>query len=92
MIKVRFSNDGKARITETHARRDREEEPRPPVFVNVVIQLGITQDLSLEPRKRQEHHHGKTPQTHRDLLPYLILQEPRVFHHGVVKDEVIRKR
>jgi len=75
-----------------HAHRDREEEPRPAVFVYVLIQFGVTQNLRLEPGKRQEHHHGKTLQAHHNLLSYLVLQEPRMLHHVVVKHEIIRKR
>lgn len=71
---------------------NREEEPSPSVLIDIVIQLGIPKNLRLEPRKRQEHHHRKALQAHRDLLPYLVLQEPRMFHHRVVKDEIVRKR
>lgn len=72
-------------------RRDRKEEPGPAVFVDVVIQLRVPQDLSLEERKGQQHNCRKGLQAHHDLLPHLVLQKPRVLHHSVVENEIVRE-
>ena len=58
---------------QVHAHWDREEEPGPTMLINIAIQLGIPQNLSLEPRNGQQRHHRETLQAHRDLLPHLIL-------------------
>lgn len=75
-----------------NAHWDREEEPNPAVLANVVIQLGVSQNLSFKPREGQEHHYRKALQAHLDLLPHLVLQKPRVLHHLMVEDEIIRER
>lgn len=51
--------------------------------------MRVAHDLQLEPGQRQEQHTRKSAHTRLDFLPDLILEEPGVFHHFMVEDEII---
>lgn len=79
------------RCTRMHLQEYREDEVRPPVGLDIIIQPGIAHDFALEPGQGQEGHPGKTAQALLNLELDLVFEEARVFHHVVVKYELIRE-
>lgn len=78
------------RTTRTHDPQwYREDQVRPSVLVDAVIQSRIAHDFSLEPGQREERHEWERLQTRFNLKLDLVFEEPGMSHHVVVEYELV---
>lgn len=67
----------------------REDQVRPSVLVDAVIQSRIAHDFGLEPGQREERHERERLQTRFNLKLDLVFEEPGMSHHVVVEYELV---
>lgn len=67
----------------------REDQVRPSVFVDAVIESRVAHDFGLEPRQGEERHDWERPETRVDLELDLVFEEAGMPHHVVVEYEPV---
>lgn len=78
-------------VVECHVKDRRDQQPRPAIIADILIQQALAADLSQEPGQGEDVDDGDGGQGRLDLLADLVLQEARVVLEPPVEDEVVRE-
>lgn len=76
-------------VVECHVEHRRDEQPRPAVVGDVLVEQALAADLCEEPGQGEDVDDGDGGQRRLDLLADLVLQEAGVVLEPPVKDEVV---
>lgn len=78
-----------ANVVKRHVQHRRDQQPRPAIVADVLVQQALAADLCQEPGQCEDVDDGDGGQRRLDLLADLVLQEARMVLEPPVEDEVV---